>query len=103
MTNGNTRIMAIARWFAIILSIVFAAYCVYLLASIATAHAIVLAIVCGSVPLAAWLEASRLRSSGHPEASDSFLITAAGVQLVLMLLVSYAAELAQLGANCPPQ
>lgn len=95
----------IRRWLAIALSTVLAVYCVFLLASIGTARAFILAIVCGTFPLVAWLEARRLRGRNHSQVADNLLLTAAGVQLVLMMFVSYAAELAELATSCgyPPQ
>jgi hypothetical protein len=79
-----------------------AANCVFLLASIGTARATFLAVVCASYPLVVWWEARTLRGR-NSEAADRLLIAATGVQLVLMTFASYAADLAKLGAGCPPQ
>jgi predicted PurR-regulated permease PerM len=103
MMTVNPIISTTSRWFAIALSIAFAMYCVFLLGSIGTARATILAIVCASHPLVAWLEARRLRGRGYPEAADSLVMTATGVQLVLLILVSYASDLAELSTGCPPQ
>jgi hypothetical protein len=102
MTSDDRSIRPSARWLAIALNIVLAAYCVFLLASIGTARATFLAVVCASYPLVVWWEARTLRGR-NSEAADRLLIAATGVQLVLMTFASYAADLAKLGAGCPPQ
>jgi hypothetical protein len=105
MTNRSPSISPTVRWTAIILSTLSAATCVSLLAPIGTAHATILAIICASLPLAAWWEARRLRGLGYLEAADTLVLAALGALVALAGLAGYTAELAELATSCacPPR
>jgi uncharacterized membrane protein YhaH (DUF805 family) len=103
MASADENIRPGAKWAAIALSVFWAAYCVYLLVAIGTPLANILAIGIGGFPLAAWWEAKRLHDRGKPEAAEVLVITTAIALMMLALLATYTAELAERSAGCPPQ
>jgi hypothetical protein len=94
--TSNERISRpIARWFAVGLAIVFAAAGAANFISIGTRQGNLWAIVLGAFPLAAWLEAAKVRSRGNHAVANQILMTGMTVQMVLWLLAMYAADLAE--------
>jgi apolipoprotein N-acyltransferase len=88
-----------ARWVAIVLTTAFAAAGALEFISIDTPESRVWALVLGAFPLAAWLEARRVRRRGSQGWANQILMAGMGVQLVLWLLAMYAADLAT-AAGC---
>ena len=74
-------------------TLMLAAYCVFVIVPAGSGREWILAGMCASFPFAAWLEASRLRRRGLPEAADAIVAWTFCAVLGFSFLAHYAADL----------
>lgn len=74
-------------------TLLLAAYCVFVILPDGSGREWIMAGMCASFPFAAWLEASRLRRRGLPEAADAIIAWAFAAVLGFSFLAHYAADL----------
>ncbi|HVI00468.1 MAG TPA: hypothetical protein VM869_17245 [Enhygromyxa sp.] len=71
---------------------VAAIYCVYVLVPVGSAGAWVMAALCVGFPIAAWIEAGRLRARGSSEAADVLVIWAFSTALAFSFMTDFAVD-----------
>lgn len=106
MKSDCPRLSPTAKWVAILATTLAAATCLSPLTRIGTTNATIQAIVCASLPLAAWWDARRLRRAGHPVAADTLVLAAMVAMVTLMGFAFYTADLAEQVELCtgyPPR
>lgn len=106
MKSEYPRLSPTAKWVAIMTTTLAAAACLSPLTRIGTTNATIQAIVCATLPLAAWWDARRLRRAGHPEAADTLVLAAMVTMVMLMGSAFYTANLAEQVELCtgyPPR